>query len=73
MTLTPNDDGWTEWSRYVLKELERLSKAYEGIRADVMLIRTELATLKVRAGIWGAIGAAIPIAIVLLIQTLGKP
>lgn len=75
-------DNWNEWSKYVLKELERLSDAYEemskelsSVRVDEAKalggIRTEIATLKLRAGLWGAVGAAIPtIATVLLLLLL---
>lgn len=66
--MPPN--GWNEWSKYVLKELERLSDCYEGIRGDITDIKTEIATLKVKAGIWGAVGAMVPIAIMLVVQLL---
>ena len=83
--LPPN--GWAEWSKYVLKELERQNnvirelvdginelkqevarreereKAAEGedIPDRVGVLETQMARMQVRAGIWGAIGAAIPV------------
>lgn len=67
--MAPNN--WNEWSKYVLKELERLSDAYEGMDKRLRDIRTGLITLKVQAGLWGAVGAAIPtIATVLLLLLL---
>ena len=38
-------NGWNEWSRHVLKELERLNENYEGIRIVNEEIKTELANV----------------------------
>lgn len=35
-------NGWAEWSRYVLKELERLGKGQEGFRIELSQSRSEL-------------------------------
>jgi hypothetical protein len=53
-------NGWHEWSKYVLKELERLNACEERIERELREIRTDLATLKVKAGMWGAIAGLIP-------------
>lgn len=67
-------NGWEEWSKYVLKELERLNEAEEHIKKDISKIKISLATLetemKLKAGIWGTIGAAIPITILLVTRLL---
>lgn len=73
------ENGWGKYSKLVLYELQRLNqcrekdlkefaefkdcvkKSFEGIKID-------LAVLKVKAGIWGFVGAAIPIAIWILIE-----
>lgn len=65
-------NGWNEWSRYVLKELERLNTCYEQVRIELGNIKTEVTMLKVKAGFWGLLGGAIPIAIALLIGLLKK-
>ena len=67
-----NPDTWREWSKYVLKELERLNELMEGTRHDVAALRTEVAMLKVKSGLWGAVGAAVPIGIMLAVQILMK-
>ena len=56
----PEPNGWEQWSKYVLKELERLNKCYQDIEADLQDIKVEIAMLKVKSGIWGAIAGAIP-------------
>jgi hypothetical protein len=67
-------NGWNEWSKYVLKELERLNDNYEALQKDftqqIQEVKIEIATLKVKAGVWGLIAGAIPVAIALIIYIL---
>ena len=65
-----NDNGWTEWRKYVLAELKRLN---DGIahNANTFTTQTRLlmeqiaalqvcvARLEVKAGIWGAVAGLI--------------
>lgn len=85
MTFTPvlkaDENGWDQWAVFVLKKLERLDEHYEALRKEVnagyidmqkevSTIHAEIATLKARAGMWGAVGAAIPILLMLAIQLM---
>jgi len=74
MTSTPKlraaEDSWEQWQIFVLKELERLNTNYEALRKETGKIHTEVATLKVKAGMWGAVGAAIPVLLMLAVQLL---
>jgi len=74
MTPTPklqaDENGWDQWAKFVLKELERLNVSYEALRKETGKIHTEVATLKVRASLWGAAGAAIPVLLALAIQLM---
>lgn len=65
-----SDNGWDEWSKYVLKELERLNACYENIETDLRKIHVEIATLQVKAGIFGAIGGAIPVIVIIALSYL---
>lgn len=51
------DSEWREWSNHVLLELKRLDKELQHIDKSISKVHIELATLKVKAGIWGSIGA----------------
>lgn len=84
MTQPPgSNDGWREWSRYVLKEIEHSREASESLRKEVSALRTdfatqsveihtELATLRTKAGLWGAMGAAVPVLLMIAIQLLSS-
>jgi len=70
--VSPELDTWNEWSRHVLKELERLNASTGDIYEKVNQVRIEIAMLKVKAGIWGAIGGAIPVVVALAMWILKK-
>ena len=61
------DNGWHEWSKYVLKELERMNKWMGEIQRTCNAQRVDIATLKVKAGVWGLLGGLIPVLILLLV------
>lgn len=54
------NNGWDEWSKYVLKELERLNSCMTQIDDDIKKLSIDIAMLKVKAGVWGVIGGCIP-------------
>jgi hypothetical protein len=65
-----NNNGWGEWSKYVLKELERLNENYNSLSDKLDKLNVDLVTLKVKAGIWGAIAGSIPVVIGLIISAI---
>jgi len=74
----PKGNGWDEWKRYVLGELKRVSDEQTDMRKEnvaqhvailssISDLKSDLSALKVKAGVWGLIGGAIPVSIGLLI------
>jgi hypothetical protein len=53
-------NGWTEWGKFVLKELERLNDCYEEQQKLLQQIQVEIGMLKVKSSIWGGIAGLIP-------------
>lgn len=53
-------DKWSVWSNHVLNELKRVADHCEKLSSDLGTIKTEIAMLKVKAGLWGALGACVP-------------
>lgn len=69
-----NGRGWSEYSKLVLSELERLGDEIKAVNDSLNKINVEIATLKVKSGVWGLVGASIPVAIGLGIELLkSKP
>lgn len=54
-------EGWGEYQKLVLSELERHSDVLMQIQMDVQGLRVEVEKLKIRAAIWGAVAGAIPV------------
>jgi len=65
-------DGWNEWSKFVLKELERLNTCSKDLKQSVDKARMDIVALKVKAGFWGAVGGAIPAVIALGVWIVQK-
>ena len=49
----PQQNGWHEWSRHVLAELERLNVNCERMQKGMESLRLDVAMLKVKSGLWG--------------------
>ena len=65
-TLEPTN-GWIEYKKLILSDLKELNDDYKGLRGEIAALREDVAGLKVKSGIWGAIAGVIPVAIGLLI------
>jgi len=57
------ENDWNEWSKYVLNELKRHNKVQEKMQSDIASIKTDIALLKLKSGLWGLAGGAIPVGI----------
>ena len=53
------DNGWNEWSKYVLKELESLNTKCDAVQKSIHQLRVEIATLKAKAAAWSAVAAIV--------------
>lgn len=62
----PIPNGWNEYQKLVLSKLEEHDKHFENIYKAQNAIRIDIATLKVKAGVWGAIAGLIPTSCVLI-------
>ncbi len=71
----PPGEEWKKESKFVLKELTRLADVYESLRDKVndelTELKTEVAILKVKAGIWGLIGGIIAVGVFYLSRNVG--
>ena len=69
MSHDPNQvNGWGEWSKHVLKELERLNGEIRGLNDACKKIQIDIAMLQVKSGLWGALGALIPIILFMIFK-----
>jgi len=52
-------NGWSEYSKLVLSELDKHGEKLERISDQIIRHGEELAQLRVKAGVWGAISGAL--------------
>ena len=64
---------WATSERYVTRELERLSRTLERLEHEIQSLRGDVSALNVKAGIWGALGGAVPVVIAIALSYLRKP
>lgn len=67
---------WASWANHVLSELERLNTNMEKLRDEQTTTRVEIAALKVKSGVWGALGGVCTVVVMLgvfFIKTLLTP
>lgn len=55
-----NTNGWDEWGRHVLKELERLNECFEKQQKQIQSMAADIAVLKIKSGVWGFMAGGIP-------------
>ena len=63
------DNGWNEWSRHVLAELDRLNGCYEKMNDKLDRIDKRLTVIEVKAGFFGGIAGLITGLVVAYIKT----
>ena len=68
------DNGWSKYEKMVIDKLDDHDGKFIGIEDKLTQIQVDIATLKVKAGVWGGIGGLIPaiIAIVMFYATAAK-
>ncbi len=64
------ENGWEEYKRLVLEELKTSKESRKEIKLCLTNIKVEIAKLKVKSGIWGAIAGAIPATVILILLLL---
>ena len=72
--LMADDNGWSKYEKMVIDKLDDHDGKFSGIEDKLTQIQVDIATLKVKAGVWGGIGGLIPaiIAIVMFYATAAK-
>ena len=68
------NNGWSKYEKMVIDKLDDHDDKFSGIEDKLTQIQVDIATLKVKAGVWGGIGGLIPaiIAIVMFYATAAK-
>ena len=60
------DNGWSKYEKMVIDKLDDHDDKFSGIEDKLTQIQVDIATLKVKAGVWGGIGGLIPVVIAIV-------
>jgi hypothetical protein len=67
------NEGWDRYQMLVLDKLDSLDQRLSRVEQGMILVRIDVANLKVKAGIWGGLDGMIPSIIGVTLVLLGGP
>ena len=59
-------NGWDQYQKLVIDKLGEHDDKFTSIESKLMKIQVDLATLKVKAGVWGGLAGMIPVVIAIV-------
>ena len=59
-------NGWNQYQKLVIDKLGEHDDKFTSIESKLMKIQVDLATLKVKAGVWGGLAGMIPVVIAIV-------
>ena len=61
------DNGWAQYQKLVMEKLEMHDGKFNNIDSKLTQIQVDIATLKVKAGVWGGIAGLVPVVLALVL------
>ena len=70
--MPPNGKSWEEYRKFVVEKLDTHTDHFGEIFKRLNKIEVDLAKLKIKAGVWGLLAGAIPVAITIIVWIVIK-
>jgi len=67
-----NDNGWSRYEKMVMEKLDDHDDKFGLIENKLTAIQVDIATLKVKAGVWGGIAGLVPVVLGLVLFFVTK-
>ena len=67
-----DSNGWSKYEKLVMDKLGEHDERFGNVEEKLTQIQVDIATLKVKAGIWGGIGGLIPVVIAIVMFMASK-
>ena len=61
------DNGWSKYEKLVIDKLDDHDDKFSTIENKLTQIQVDIATLKVKAGVWGGIAGLVPVVLGLVL------
>ena len=58
--LMAEDNGWSKYEKLVMDKLDEHDERFGNVEEKLTQIQVDIATLKVKAGVWGGVAGLIP-------------
>jgi hypothetical protein len=65
-------NGWDQYQKLVMEKLEKHDDKFGSIDNKLTAIQVDIATLKVKAGVWGGIAGLVPVVLGLVLFFVTK-
>jgi hypothetical protein len=65
--MTPPINGWSSYEKMVLNRLDLIERDITALDDKVTMLRIDVAQLKVKAGMWGAVAGCVPALVTALV------
>ena len=67
-------NGWNQYQKLVMDKLDEHDEKFTNIESKLTQIQVDIATLKVKAGVWGGVAGLVPVilGLVLFFATQAK-
>ena len=59
-------NGWPQYQKLVMDKLGEHDEKFTSIEDKLMKIQVDIATLKVKAGVWGGVAGLIPVVVAIV-------
>ena len=59
-------NGWPQYQKLVMDKLGEHDEKFTSIEDKLMKIQVDIATLKVKAGVWGGLAGLIPVVVAIV-------
>ena len=59
-------NGWSQYQKLVMDKLGEHDDKFNSLEDKLMRIQVDIATLKVKAGVWGGVAGLIPVVVAIV-------
>lgn len=61
------ENGWNQYQKLVIDKLDEHDGKFSNIESKLTQIQVDLATLRVKASVWGGVAGLVPVVIALIL------
>ena len=67
-----DNEGWNAYQKLVMEKLDEHDTRFGNVEEKLTQIQVDIATLKVKAGVWGGIAGLVPVVLGMVLFFISK-